>query len=240
MDGRRILFSSYHGRQWHQLWLTTIDGAAPLPLTFGEFDRTDARFCADGTRIGYISNEGGNTSLWVQTLVGGAPTRIDAAQRKYKNPRAPLHVSVHDEHGTTVPARISVIASDGRAYAPDDAWMHADDGFDRSLQPFENHYFHCAGDCTLDVPVGSAHVVVMRGMNYAAAQRDVQIKAGGTTAQIALTPLRLPENYGKFVSADLHVHMNYGGHYHQVPEGLIRQARAEHLDAVFNLVVNKE
>jgi Tol biopolymer transport system component len=26
-DGRRILFSSYHGRQWHQLWLTTMDGA---------------------------------------------------------------------------------------------------------------------------------------------------------------------------------------------------------------------
>ena len=27
-DGRRILFSSYHGRQWHQLWLTTTAGGA--------------------------------------------------------------------------------------------------------------------------------------------------------------------------------------------------------------------
>jgi len=221
-DGRRILFSSYHGRQWHQLWLTTIDGAAPLPLTFGEFDRTDARFSADGMRVGYISNESGNTSLWVQALAGGALTRVDAAQRKYKTPRAALHLSVRDERGATVPARISVVANDGRAYAPDSAWMHADDGFDRSLQPFENHYFHCAGDCPVAVPVGSAHVGVTRGMDYAVAQRDVQVKANGAATQVALAPLRLPENYGKFVSADLHVHMNYGGHYRQNSEGLMQ------------------
>jgi TolB protein len=239
-DGRRILFSSYHGRQWHQLWLTTIDGAAPLPLTFGEFDRTDARFSADGTRIGYISNESGNTSLRVQTLVGGATTPVIATQRKYKTPRSALRVSVRDEHGATVPARISIVAADDRAYAPDDSWMHADDGFERSLQPFENHYFHCAGDCTVDVPVGTTHLVVTHGMDYAAAQRDVQVKANGATQQITLTPLHLPESYGKFVSADLHVHMNYGGHYRQDTEGLMQQARAEHLDAVFNLVVNKE
>jgi hypothetical protein len=239
-DGRRVLFSSYHGRQWHQLWVTTMDGTAPLPLTFGEFDRTGARFSADGTHVGYISNESGNTSLWVQALAGGALRRVDAAQRAYKTPRAALHVSVRDENGASVPARVSVVATDGRAYAPDNAWMHADDGFDRSLQPFENHYFHCAGDCTVDVPVGAAHIVVTHGMDYAAAQRDVQVKPVGATAQIALVPLRLPDTYGKFVSADLHVHMNYGGHYRQNFEGLMQQARAEHLDALFNLVVNKE
>jgi len=43
-DGRRVLFSSYHGRQWQELWLTTMQGAAPFPLTFGDFDRTQARF----------------------------------------------------------------------------------------------------------------------------------------------------------------------------------------------------
>jgi len=34
--------------------------------------------------------------------------------------------------------------------------------------------------------------------------------------------------------------MNYGGHYHNTPQNLIEQARAEHLDAVYNLIVNKE
>jgi Tol biopolymer transport system component len=142
-DGRRVLFSSYHGRQWQQLWLTTMQGAAPLPLTFGEFDRTQARFSPDGSRIGYISNEEGNTSLWIQEIVGGARTRINAAQRHYLKDVGRFQLSVRDEHGKRVPARVSVIASDGRAYAPDNAWMHADDGFDRSLQAFENHYFHC-------------------------------------------------------------------------------------------------
>ena len=35
-DGRRVLFSNYHGGQWHQLWLTTTDDAAPLPLILEE------------------------------------------------------------------------------------------------------------------------------------------------------------------------------------------------------------
>ena len=56
-DGKRILFSNYHGGQWHQLWLTTTDDAAPLPLTYGEFDRRNARWSPDGKRIAYISNE---------------------------------------------------------------------------------------------------------------------------------------------------------------------------------------
>ena len=60
-DGKQVLFASYHGRQWRQLWLTTPDGAAPLPLTFGEFDRSSARWSPDGERIAYISNEHGNT-----------------------------------------------------------------------------------------------------------------------------------------------------------------------------------
>jgi TolB protein len=239
-DGRRVLFSSYHGRQWQQLWLTTLQGAAPLPLTFGEFDRTQARFSPDGRRVGYISNEDGNTSLWVQDMVGGARTRINAAQRHYLGEVGILTLSVRDEDGTNVPARVSVIAADGRAYAPDSAWMQADDGFDRSLQAFENHYFDCPGECTLTLPIGEARLQVSHGMDYTIAERQIAITKTGNRTTITLEPLRLPTQYGHFASADLHVHMNYGGHYHNTPDNLIEQARAEHLDAVYNLIVNKE
>jgi Tol biopolymer transport system component len=239
-DGRRILFSSYHGRQWQQLWLTTMQGTAPLPLTFGEFDRTQVRFSADGNRIGYISNEGGNTSLWVQDVVGGARTRIDATKCHYLNEVGNLQLIVRDEHGKIVPARVSVIASDGRAYAPDNAWMHADDGFDRSLQAFENHYFHCPGQSSLTLPAGEAHLRVSHGMDYGVAEQSVTIAKEGSTLTVTLKPLRLPVQYGRFASADLHVHMNYGGYYHNTPDNLIEQASAEHLDAVYNLIVNKE
>jgi len=239
-DGKRVLFSSYHGRQWQQLWLATMQGAAPLPLTFGEFDRTQARFSPDGNRIGYISNEDGNTSLWVQETVGGARTRINPAQRHYLKEMGDLHLTVYDEHGKSVPARISVIAADGRAYAPKDAWMQADDGFDRSLQPFENHYFACPGECTVTTPTGDARVQVFHGLDYEIADQHLVIKKSGNTMTVSLKPLRLPAEYGHFAQADLHVHMNYGGHYHNTPDNLIAQARAENLDAVYNLIVNKE
>ncbi|HET9418413.1 MAG TPA: CehA/McbA family metallohydrolase [Chthoniobacterales bacterium] len=239
-DGRRVLFSSYHGRQWQQLWLTTVEGAAPLPLTFGEFDRTQARFSPDGSRVGYISNEEGNTSLWVQEIVGGARTRVNANHRQYLHEVGRLQLTVRDEHGNSVPARVSVIAADGRAYAPDNAWMHADDGFDRDVQPFENHYFHCPGECTLTLSTGDARLQVFHGMDYRIAEQNVTIRTGENNTTIRLEPLRLPTQYGHFASADLHVHMNYGGHYRNDPDHLIEQARAEHLDAVYNLIVNKE
>jgi dipeptidyl aminopeptidase/acylaminoacyl peptidase len=239
-DGRRLLFSSYRGRQWQQLWLSTVDGAAPLPLTFGEFDRVQARFSPDGSSIAYVSNEDGNTSLWVQTLIGGARTRIVAAQRRFKNPSGTLNITIHDESGHIVPARVAVLGADDRAYAPDDAWMQADDSFDRKAQAFETHYFHCPGRCAIAVPVGAARLTVTRGMDYSVFERRIEVTTAGATADVALTPLRLPERYGRFASADLHVHMNYGGHYHNTVDHLIEQARAEHLDAIYNLVVNKE
>jgi Tol biopolymer transport system component len=53
-DGRRLLYSSYHGGQWHQLWLTTTADAAPLPLTYGAFDRRNARWSPDGSRVAFV------------------------------------------------------------------------------------------------------------------------------------------------------------------------------------------
>ncbi len=50
----------------------------------------------------------------------------------------------------------------------------------------------------------------------------------------------LPPDFGRFLSADLHVHMNYGGHYRSTPETLLAQQDAEDLDVVYNLLVNKE
>ena len=35
-DGRRVVYSGYHGRQWNQLWLMTADGGDPFQLTYGE------------------------------------------------------------------------------------------------------------------------------------------------------------------------------------------------------------
>ena len=240
-SGPRLLYSSYRGRQWHQLWLTTTRGAAPLPLTFGDFDARNARWSPDGRRVLYIGNAHGNTGLVVRDVIGGAERAVTADERRYRVPRGRLTIEVRDDAGRPVPARVGVVAADGRAYAPPDAWMHADDGFDRERMRQEVHYFHCAPPCSLELPAGTASVSVTRGLEYLPWQRDVRIEAGRTaTLAASLSAHALPPEFGRWVSADLHVHMNYGGDYRNTPERLVSQARAEDLDVVYNLVVNKE
>ncbi len=193
-DGRQVLFASYHGRQWRQLWLTTPDGAAPLPLTFGDFDRGNARWSPDGQRIAYISNEHGNTSLIVHDVAGGAQTPVTAVKRRYRTAQAKLTLDIRDEQGRSVPARVAVLGSDGRAAAPAASWMHADDGFDRSLQPSETHYFHCLAVCTLEMPPGAAAIWVQRGFRYLPWRQTVKLAAGA--AQTVPVKLQLNDLAG--------------------------------------------
>jgi hypothetical protein len=164
------------------------------------------------------------------------------ARRQYRRPPGELRIAVLDPDGKPVPARVFVTAEDGRANAPDNAWMHADDGFDRSERPFEAHYFHTTGEASLRVPAGKIAVEVMRGFEYAVERRQVEVSAGGVAGvEVRLRPLALPSLSGsRWVSGDLHVHMNYGGAYQNVPNYLAEQARAENLAVIHNLIVNKE
>lgn len=243
-DGKRILFSNYHGGQWHQLWLTTTDDAAPLPLTYGDFDRTQARWSPDGKRIAYISNEGGNTSLWLQDTFGGARTQV---------PTRPHEVSVRllirpiDETGKRIAARVSVLGSDSRWHAPDGSWMHGDELYDRAQFPSEVHYFHCpaqSAGCGVSVPPGITRIHVESGFRRAPVEitRDFAVDESRSSNDlpVRLVTHDLPSDFGNFLSADLHVHMNYGGHYRATPESLLAQQDAEDLDVVYNLLVNKE
>jgi hypothetical protein len=228
------LYSSYQGRQWHQLWLTTLAGDAQLPLTFGDFDATAARWSPDGRRVAYVSNEDGNVSLWVLEAVGGERTRIVARERQYARPMATLKIQLN------AAGRISVVGSDNRYYGPNDRWIHADDGFDPVRVPAEVRYFHCPGECAVTVPVGETYVTAWRGMEASPIRQKVDARADTGVVSLALQPLKPPDWAPRSVSADLHVHMNYGGHYKNTEENLIEQARAEDLDVVYNLIVNKE
>ncbi|HTL50513.1 MAG TPA: CehA/McbA family metallohydrolase [Steroidobacteraceae bacterium] len=243
-DGKRILFSNYSGGQWHQLWLTTTDDAAPLPLTYGDFDRRNARWSRDGKRIAYISNEGGNTSLWIQDTFGGARTPIKPTDIRRQQPAAFLLIRPVDAAGLRVAARISVLGSDGRWHAPSDRWMHGDELYDHAQFPSEVHYFHCPAEmhaCHVKIPAGKATIHVENGFRRKPAL-IVREFAAGNTAELPITleDNDLPPEFGKFFSADLHVHMNYGGHYRSTPETLLAQQDAEDLDVVYNLLVNKE
>jgi TolB protein len=246
-DGKRVAWASYAGRNSHQIWLTTAAGNGdPLALTYGEAEATGARWSLDATRIAYLSNDTGDEQIHVVDVPGSRSQALVIRKRQYLKPMGQLQLQVTEASqgasGAEVAARVSVIASDGRAYAPDDAWMRGDDGFDRSVQAFETHYFHSAGRSTLTLPAGPAKITVWRGLATAIARKDVVIKADAVNSlSVPLEPLALPASWrANWHSADVHVHMNYAGTYRDNPQRLVAQAEAEDLDAVFDLVVNKE
>ena len=239
-DGRRVVYASYLGRQWHQLWLMTADGGDPLQLTYGEFDATAPRWSPASDRIAYVSNERGNTSLWVLDFFSGARREVRVEERKYLHPVGALRVNVVGQGGTPLPARVSVTGEDGRTHAPAGAWQHADDGFDRQERRFEYGYFHITGGATLTLPVGRYTIEVSRGPEYRVVSRSVDVtERGAAPVRVTLDMLDDLESKGWY-SGDLHVHMNYGGMYRNDPTRLALQARAEDLHVVENLIVNKE
>jgi len=241
-DGKRIVYASYLGQSWHQLWTMPAQGGDAFPLSYGDFDNVNPRWSPDGKHIAFISNRGGNISLWIEDVPGGAQWQLIPKVRHYLRPTAHLSITVRDPAGKPTAARIFVTAEDGLAYAPDDAWMHADDNFDRSERRVEAHYFHTAGQSELDIPAGPLSVEAMKGFEYQFEKQTANAPPGRTTSiTIQLKPLRLP-THARFhwVSGDVHVHMNYGGAYRNTPQHLVEQAEAENLSIVQNLVVNKE
>jgi len=241
-DGKRIVYASYLGQQWHQLWMIPSQGGDAFPLSYGDFDNINPRWSPDGKKIAFTSNRGGNTSLWFQTIPGGAQTEAVMKQRRYRNPMVKMAIVVLDPAGKPTPARVSVTGEDGRAYAPDDAWMQADDSFVRFERPFEAHYFDISGKAILEVPPGSVRVEAMKGFEYRAAAQTLHIGADESAKlTIRLQPLNVPRDPRvRWVSGDVHVHMNYGGTYRNTPAHLVAQAAAENLAIVEDLIVNKE
>lgn len=241
-DGKRIVYASYLGQTWHQLWLMPGVGGDAFPISYGAFDNVNPRWSPDGSKIAFISNRNGNTSLWVQTIPGGEQTEVIARERNYLRPMGRISLLVTDTGRHPVAARVFVTSANGLAYAPNDAWIHADDSFDRTERPFEAHYFDTSGTSEVTVPAGEVEVDVMRGFESRFERKKVEVKPDGITPlTVTMSPLfDAGDASPKWVSGDVHVHMNYGGTYRNTPAHLVEQAAAENLAIVEDLVVNKE
>ena len=240
-DGTRFVYSSYLGGNWHQLWLLPRNGGYPLPLTYGDYDNFNPRWSPDGRSIAYISNRNGNTEIWTIDAYEGRQKLLRIEKLHFITPRKLLHVEVKDARDRSS-ARVSITDAKGRFYAPTNSWIHGDDSRYPNLQPMEQFYFHTDGFFQVLVPDQELRIVVSKGPEYEI--NEVSLGHDGNTSEhidIELKRLSFPASYeGKYWSGDLHVHMNYGGHYRATPQTLARQAEAEDVNFVYNLIVNKE
>jgi TolB protein len=241
-DGKRMVYASYLGRSWHQLWVMPAGGGDAFAISYGDYDNTNPRWSPDGTKIAFISNRGGNTSLWIEAIPGGSQTELTPRHRRYLKPMGRIELHVLDPGGKPMAARVFVTGEDKRAYAPEDSWIQADDSFTRSERAFEAHYFDSAGSSVIAVPAGRAYVDVIHGFEYRFEQRQLEVRPDSTTTlSVKLQPIRFGDDDGsQWLSGDVHVHMNYAGTYRNTPRHLVEQAEAEDVTVIENLIVNKE
>jgi len=240
-DGTRIVYSSYLGRNWHQLWLLPVEGGYPVPLTYGDFDNTNPRWSPDASQIAFISNRTGNTSLWLVDPLTGAQKQVTYTKRHYLNAMSELTIITRNESGEIIPSRISITDSKQKFYAPNDAWIKADDSVYPEVMKYEHHYIHSDGKITLDVPDDLLLITASHGPEYEIGKVYMDRKKDHSdTIMITIKKLKLPSDFGIWWSGDLHVHMNYAGHYLATPKVLVQQGEAENLNFIYDLIVNKE
>jgi TolB protein len=241
-DGSRMVYSSYLGRQWQNLWVMPANGGDALPISYGDWDDTNPRWSRDGKKIAFVSNQNGDTELKVSEYPGVGARKMVQSNRQYLRARMNLDLQVTDENGKVSPARISVTGDDGRFYAANDAWIFADDGYVRAEHGYEAHYFYTSGNSSISMPNGNFHVDVFAGFDRPIEPKIVTTTSGtNRLVRIQLKPkLQFAENAERWISGDLHVHMNYGGLYRNDPANLRGQAAAEGVEVVNELTVNKE
>ena len=83
-DGRQIAYALRtidleEDREIRRLWLVSVDGDEPQPITDGPDDRA-AAWSPDGTTIAFLSSEGdGPAQVWLLPL-GGSPVKLTTLQ----------------------------------------------------------------------------------------------------------------------------------------------------------------
>ncbi|HWB98699.1 MAG TPA: CehA/McbA family metallohydrolase, partial [Bryobacteraceae bacterium] len=164
---------------------------------------------------------------------GGASKRITFSRRHWKRPMGRVHVRVVDAaSGQLLAARIQGLASDGKFYAPTDAYAR--------ISGTSRHCFFSSGEFILDVPPGELKLTAVKGYERLPAQRAVTVSAGAT-AEMTLPLTRIVDSPARgWYSSSTHVHMNYGGNRHNTPEALAMMASAEDLHVVNSLIANTD
>ena len=244
-DGSRMVYSSYLGGEYENLWLRPASGGDGFPITYGSTCATFARWSPDGKSIAYVGTPLGIPQIWTKSIPAGEDRELKIYQLKYLEPHVTLVVEVFDEDGAKTLARISIVDRRGKAVAPQGELVHADDAYDRAESSSERHYFYMRHTDSLLVPAGQIEVRVSKGLEYQPELRkvDLTIANPNKPAVLQFRLQRLDWKVGgehTWINGDVHTHMNYGGSYVLGPSEYLDIAESEGVRVAHNLVVNKE
>ena len=234
IDGKRFVYSSTRGAadQFSNLYVQPVAGGEPYKLTFFEHDAFHPRWSPDGESIAYIDNREGLPQLALLEVYGGANRLVRIVDRRWKRPMGVLSVRTVDERGQPTGSRIHLTASDGKFYAPADAYARVSAAGDRM--------FHSTGEFRVELPPGKARLTAVKGFEVLPQSAEIDIAANEVTpAQIVLK--RMTDMSAKgWHGGSTHVHMNYGGNLHNTLENLMMMSEAEDQDIVLEQIANKD
>ena len=245
-DGRRFVYSSTAGAadQFQNLYVQPTAGGEPYKMTFFDHDAFHPRWSPDAEWIAFVANGGGPAAegvphhatglpqLYLLEANGGRLRRIDIAERHWARPTGTLSVTTVGTQGEPLASRIHLTASDGKFYAPADAYARIARAGDR--------IFHHPGSFTVELPAGDTEMTVVRGFETTPATYTAVIRPRETTAlTVTLAEISDLSDDGWF-SGSTHVHMNYAGNLRNSLPNLMMMSDAEDQDVVAEQVANKD
>ena len=223
-DGSLIAFAS-DIRGSYDLFLLPADGGLPFRLTRDEYwDEKDPAWSPDGQELVFTTNRNGQPELEVIGVHGGGSRPLPVTGLKRAGPAwGRLRVRLSQ------PARTTVLGADGRSHAPRGV-------FRRIVSYTETHYFHAAGEFTVELPPGAATVRLKRGVEFRPWEREVTIRSGEESHLEAELERFSDLGASGWMSGDTHVHDLHAGDLRITPADLVAQAEAEAVEVIHALI----
>jgi hypothetical protein len=234
-DGRAFVFGS-DATGSNDIAVVPAGGGNPVVITNDPMGEFSPAVSPDGRRLAFVSNRSGPMALYTAPASGGPVSswrQVGVASRRARVPTGRVRGRLLDADGRPVAARVQLVASDGRAYAPDD-------GFARVIAVSETHYFHSDGEFEVTVPAGQVRIEALRGFAYVPARAEATIAVGETQ----LLTLRFGTRLGGAAldgwhSGDTHAHDLHQGRFGLTHRTLFLQSLAEDLN-VSNVLIHMD